>query len=670
MTAVPKTLTSFDVAAVVFELRERVTGAHIQNIYQHRQTFALKLRKPGHPTLTLLMEPGRSLHLTSYAFEKPATPPAFCMLLRRHLRNGVLVEIAQHEFERIAVFTIQTKEGAKMLVLELFGEGNLILLDSQGIVQHALRYKRMRDRNILRGERFQQAPSSGKNPFHLELKDLADLKRYTDLEVVRALTKVIGIGGTYAEEALLRARIDKSRRCESLGNDEMERILRAVQELVQPLERGEFTPCTVLDERRRAVDVVPLSLRRYDGLECQRFNSVNEALDEFYTQSRAEQETGIAAGEFEEEAARQRRILDGQQESLEKAREDAENMHRIGDAIYANFHHLQALTQRIMSERRNGKTWQEISAAIDMEKKRGEIPAVFFQSIDGKTLALKLAIDDLPFSLLLRDSVQENATVYYERAKKAKKKADGAEKAIHETLTSMDAVEQQKKTALEKVAKPVKKRRKTWYERFRWFHTSDGLLVVGGKDAVSNEILIKKHTAPHDLVFHADIEGAPFVIVKTEENPPSQQSINEAAQLAAAHSRAWKAHFSAIDVYWVYPDQVTKSPPSGESLSKGAFMIKGKKNYVRKTPLRLAIGTSTKTTPLALIGGPKDAVRNETDVYVEIAPGDYSSRELAGKIKQTLSRNASGELREAIAKISLEQIQALIPFGKGSIVSQ
>ena len=665
-----KTMTSFDLAAVVIELREQLPGAHVQNIYQKRRAFILKLHRSGQPAISLLIEPGKRLHLTSYLIEKPQTPPAFCMVLRRYLRNSVIAEVSQHEFERIVILKARTKEGEKRLIVELFGDGNIILVDSQNLIQQALVLKRMRDRNILPGEPYQHAPSSGKNPLCLDLRDLAELKKSEGMETVRALTRLLGIGGMYAEEALLRARIDKNKKCESLSDEELKRIFGALQELVQPLTLGRLDPCIIFDEKGKWMDAVPMPLKRYESLDCRKFKSVNEALDEFYTKAYAEQEKDLVAGEFEEENARQQRILDEQKESLERAKREAENMRKIADKIYAHFHQLQALTQRIMSEKKEQKTWQEIASKIEEEKKRGETPAIHFQSLDARNLTLTLSIDNLSFPLLLRDSVQENAATYYNRAKKAKKKAEGAEKAIKETLRSMGEIKKRGEVAVESVTKPAKKERKTWYQKFRWFHTSEGLLVVGGKDAVSNEVLIKRHTGPHDMVFHADIDGAPFVIMKAEGKAPSQQSISEAAQLAASHSRAWKTKFSAIDVYWVQLDQLSKTPPSGEYLSKGAFMVKGKKNYVRKTPLRLAIGIDAKATPPLLVGGPIEAIKTKTVVYVEIVPGDLSSRELAGRIKHTLNQKISKELREQVSRIPLEEIQALIPFGKGSMTNQ
>jgi predicted ribosome quality control (RQC) complex YloA/Tae2 family protein len=667
---VQKTLTSFGIAAVILELKERLQGARIQNIYQKGRIFILKLHQPSQPPMNLLIEPGKRLHLTSYVVEKPEKPPAFCMALRKHLRNSIITEISQHEFERIVILKARTKEGEFKLVVELFGDGNIILIDSRNLIKQALAFKRMRDRNILRRGPFEHAPSSGRNPLQLESAHLLDLKSFEGVGVVRALTRFLSIGGSYAEEVLLRAHLDKNKTCESLGDSELERIFNALRELVQPIELGKLEPCIVTNKSAGWVDAIPISLKKYEGLECKRFAGFNEALDEFYAKTLVVQEASVVSEKFGEHIARQQRILDEQKESLEKAKNEAEEMRRVGEKIYAHFHLLQALTQRIMNEKKEGKTWQQIVSAIEHEKRCGNAPAVYFESLDTKNLFLNLCIDDLSFHLTLRDSVQANASAYYERAKKNEKKTEGAQNAIKETLRAMDELKQQRGVAKEQVAKPKKKRRKAWYEKFRWFHSSEGLLVVGGKDAVTNEILIKKHTEHQDLVFHADMVGAPFVVVKTEGKTPSQQSISEAAQLAASYSRAWKAKFSSVDVYWVYPAQVSKTPPSGGYLPKGAFMIRGRKNYVRKTPLRLAIGIDTKATPPVLIGGPKKAVENKTQANVEIVPGDLSSKELANRIRHILKQKTPKRLQEEISKIPLEQIQAFIPSGNGSTANQ
>ena len=667
--AVRDTLTSLDIAAIVLELKDQLAGARINNIYQVRgKIFLLKLHKPNLSDLTLLIELGKRLHLTSYLLEKPKQPPSFCMMLRKHLRNSVINEISQHEFERIVIITTRTKSGQIKLVLELFGDGNIILVDSNGIIKQALRLKKMRDRNILRGELFQHAPTSGKNPLMTDLSDLLQLRTFKKLEVVKALTRLLSISGKYAEELLSRSEVEKTKNCESLEDHDINRIHRALKNIHLCLKHGRLEPSIILDEDGRWLEANPIPLRKNAGFRCRKFNNFNEALDEFYEKKVEERELRVVDNKIEENVAKQQRILHEQQETLKRAIKDAKTLKEAGDKIYSQFNTLQAFLGRIMDDKRRGKTWKEIISQIEKRKKHGTEPARFFQAIKTEKLLVELSIGNVPLSLSLRKSAQDNASIYYNKAKKAKKKVKGAEKAIVETQLRIEKLVQEREIELEEAAIPrAKRKKKLWYERFRWFFTSENLLVVGGKDAVTNEILIKKHLEPEDLVFHADLVGAPFVILKTNSQTPSKESIFQAAQLGASYSRAWKNKFSAVDVYWVHPSQVSKTPPAGEYIQKGAFMIRGKKNYVRKTPLQITIGINLKTELPIIIGGPKQAIETQTNVYVEIVPGYLKSGKLAKEILNILKRKVSKELKDQTSRIPINEIQAFIPFGNGEI---
>lgn len=110
---------------------------------------------------------------------------------------------------------------------------------------------------------------------------------------------------------------------------------------------------------------------------------------------------------------------------------------------------------------------------------------------------------------------------------------------------------------------------KEWYEKFRWMYSSDGFLIIGGKDASQNEILVKKHLEPTDIFAHADLPGGSVVVVKSGGKEIPDRTKAEAAAFAVAFSRAWKAGIGVADGYWVRPDQVTKAPPQGSTLARG-----------------------------------------------------------------------------------------------------
>jgi predicted ribosome quality control (RQC) complex YloA/Tae2 family protein len=678
-----KEFTSFDVAAVVRELKETVLDSRVGNVYQlNSKTLLFKLHKPDKPAFQLVLEAGKRLHLTSYAMEKPKVPPAFCMALRKYFRNGWLTGVEQHEFERVVIFSFKTKDGRLRLVLELFGEGNIILVNENGEILHALAYKRMRDRNILRGEVFRFAPPSGRNPFNVSREELwEELRNSGDVDVVRAIARFLSIGGIYAEEALLRAGVDKKKPCNALSDSDAYAIFDGLHGLLSHVTSGKSEPCIVLDDASGFVDVLPFWLRRYEGFGRQPYDSFNEALGEFYARVAAiERATaGVEVEELRREAERLKRIIEGQERALFEAKAKAESDRQVGDAIYAHASELQVLLDRFSAGKKGGKEWSAIVSGVLAEKRSGLKPSVFFEFLDSKGLAINVCVDGLRFGLSLRHKLYEDAGRFYESGKRSQQKLEGAKAALEDTRKKLVDVEAKIKEAeaLERV-KPFeaveelvqrKIKRKEWFEKFRWFVSPDGFLVVAGKDAVSNEVLIKKHAEPDDIVFHADIAGAPFVVVKTGGKEPSEQVLREAGEFAAAFSRGWREGFASADVYWVKPDQLSKGGPSGEYVPRGAFVVSGKRNWLRGIPLRVATGVIVEENgKVEFVGGPVDAVKIKTKASAIVVPGDQSGKELFRHVLNVLAGKVPKKQRENLLRASVEEIRDFIPYSKGRVL--
>ena len=243
-------------------------------------------------------------------------------------------------------------------------------------------------------------------------------------------------------------------------------------------------------------------------------------------------------------------------------------------------------------------------------------------------------------ALDFRKSVEENASGYFERSKKAKAKIDGARKAIEDHKLKLE-------TAREPVKKQVKKvgagRKAEWFEKFHWFISSDGLLVIGGRDATSNEIVIKKHAGPQDLVFHTDMAGSPFVVVKNEGGGEVPEATREeAAQLTAVFSRGWKNGMATLPVFSARPEQVTKTPNPGESLPKGAFVIRGELTYYSPR-MEYALGSYQEK----VMGGPLQAVRKHCGKAVVIVQGSDKVSDVAKAVQKRIG----GGLDEIIRKL-------------------
>ncbi len=194
-----------------------------------------------------------------------------------------------------------------------------------------------------------------------------------------------------------------------------------------------------------------------------------------------------------------------------------------------------------------------------------------------------------------RKSLNENAARYYERAKKMRAKVAGVRKALVDTERKLAELEQKiaanKEELLARPAAPLK-REKKWFEKFHYFTTSDGFLVIAGNDAKQNELIVSRHLQSTDLFMHAEIHGAPATIIKEGQKAP-ERSLLEAAQFSASYSSAWKNGLASVDVYAVKPEQVSKHS-HGEYVPKGGFMIKGERKWFRHTGLGLRLGVQEK----------------------------------------------------------------------------
>lgn len=234
----------------------------------------------------------------------------------------------------------------------------------------------------------------------------------------------------------------------------------------------------------------------------------------------------------------------------------------------------------------------------------------------------------------LGKGIEENASSYFEKAKKIKKKIEGAEIALKENLKRLSELSGKKeKELLEKSKeKNLIERKKEWYEKFRWFISSEGFLAIGGRDATSNEIVVKKHTDANDIVFHTDMAGSPFFVVKSEGKKIGEKTMEEAADATCTFSRVWKLGLHTTSVFYVSPEQVSKKTKSGEYMGKGAFMIYGKTNYI-DNQVNLAIGI---TKEQQVMSGPLEAVKKNCEKYVVLIQGNEKASSVAKYIKHKI----------------------------------
>jgi len=249
-------------------------------------------------------------------------------------------------------------------------------------------------------------------------------------------------------------------------------------------------------------------------------------------------------------------------------------------------------------------------------------------------------------TLWYNKSVHENAGYYFELAKKYRKKAHAAKEALRELEKKLE--EAKKKKEKEKPAVKLL-REKEWYEKFHWFFTSEGKLALGGRDAQQNDILYSRHIEQNDLFFHADIQGGSVVVLKNGKEASDQEKL-EAAQFAACFSKAWSSGFSYVDVYSAKPEQLAKSSP-GEYVAKGAIVVRGEKEWYKRTPLKLRVGLDEKGRVVVVPAFSKTKLKNE----LTIVPGKEEKGQVAKKLAKILN-------------VHPDELLSVLPSGKTSVV--
>jgi len=238
--------------------------------------------------------------------------------------------------------------------------------------------------------------------------------------------------------------------------------------------------------------------------------------------------------------------------------------------------------------------------------------------------------------IYINKSIEENASLYYEKAKKIHKKIAGAEKALAASTAKLKKLEKQQLKEKEQVKKTLKKE---WFEKFRWFVSSEGFLVIGGRDATTNEIIIKKHTEKGDIVFHTDMIGSPFFVVKAKSKNIGKKTIKEAADATITFSRAWKLGMQSTPVFHCKPEQLSKEAPSGEFVPRGGFITKGKLNYIENR-INCAIGLYNGK----IMAGPLESIEKNCEKCVKIESGRKKASDIAKQIRKKIG----GELDDII----------------------
>jgi predicted ribosome quality control (RQC) complex YloA/Tae2 family protein len=657
-------ISGFDVRRLVKDL-QKLAGAYLDKAYQlsgNELVFRFNIKGEGKAELYVNFK--GHLYLSTESKPKPEQPSTFAMVLRKHLSNAKVIAISQYEFDRIIVLDLY-KNNPFRLILELFGEGNAIIIrdDETGSKIINTLFQRSWSSRTLRPGHPYEFPPAMKNPDTASVDDISNSIKNSKKDLVRTLATDINLGGLYAEEVCFRTAIDKKTKAAELDDEQIRSVSDTIKRIFEEVESE--TGAHIIYSDDEPVDVIPFMLKLFDTNKTVPVPDLSAGLESYFSMAGIvdEKTRKDASSALTGEKARLLRQLEQQKEAMEKFKKTRAEKKMMADLIYQHYQLIESVLNRV-SELRKNYEWDEILDDEMVEFDELEELNPHDGSIKLKLTGPAEGTADVIIKLDFRLDVNRNAEIYYEAAKSAREKLEGASSALLVTEKSLNNIEDSIKrsvadaeAAASSTFQTPKRRKIFWFEKHKWFLSSDGFLVVAGSDASSNEKVVKKYLKQGDRYVHADLHGAPSAVVRKREGDVEQfpeRTLVEACNFAVVHSKAWSSGVGAASAYWVNADQVSKTPQTGEFVPKGAFIIRGKRNYVKDVELKVAIGMIEYEGVELLMCGPRTAVSQRTEKYLILSPGKTKKTNIAKKLS-------------SLFKISLDEIMKLLPPGDADI---
>jgi len=522
-------------------------------------------------------------------------------------------------------FTLQKKNKFE-LIIEFIPPGN-VLLTMDDVIIRAFKEKKWQDR-IVKPDFPYKLPPTRLNLPELKKTEFMRALKKAEKDLVRGLAINLNLGGLYAEELCIRAGVDKKKNVKNLLKEEVENVYTSFKELVKEI-KVKRKP-TVVFRNEEIFDITPIELEVHSGHKSKEFETLNQALS-FYLDQMEEEETAKDV-----EVERIKRIIKSQNDAVVKWEYEIGRAHRVADQIYEHYVEIEEILKQLKTD----KTFTSPVLKSYSPKTRTGV-------LDFKGEEIRIKTDK---------TIHQNAQVYYDKVKRARNKLEAVVVSIEKSTKDLiQATKRVKREQIEK-ARPAPRKKKLWFERYKWFISSEGFLVISGRDAKSNENIFRKHLKAGDRYVHADIPGAPSVVVKDGARA-SGTTLKEACQFSLAHSKAWSSGLASGTAYWVKPEQVSKTPESGEYLPKGAFVIRGKRNYLRRLEMELAVGEMEYENENVIMCSPPSVLEKISHKYIIFRPGEKKKNQFAKELGKKF-------------KVSVDDILPILPPGDVAVVEK
>ena len=546
------------------ELSDKLTGGRITKIVQSEADELLLTIKNNANQYRLLLSASASLplvYLTDKNKPAPMTAPGFCMLLRKHLGGGRIVDVSQPSLERILHFHIEHLDEMgdlcrKTLIVELMGKhSNLIFCKEEGMILDSIKHVSLAVssvREVLPGRTYFIPHTQDKlDPLTADPAEMVVAICEKPMALSKAIyTTLTGFSPVMAEELCHRASVESARPAGALEAPEREMLAHQLLRLIEAVRNGEFAPHLYYNEAKEPVEFSAVPLTMYEEMSAQPFESISALLESYYA-------TKNTLTRIRQKSSDLRRIV---QTALDRSRKKYD---------------LQSRQLSDTEKREKYKIWGELIHTYGYGVPEGakSMQALNYYTNEEVTIPLDPTL-----------SAQENAKKYFDKYGKLKRTFEAVTTLLAETKAEVEHLESVQ-TALdmalseedlvqikEELVESGYIRRKGGGKKVKvtskpyHYVSSDGFDIYVGKNNFQNDELTFQFATGNDWWFHA--KGAPgsHVIVKTNGQELPDRTFEEAGRLAAYYSK--NRGGDKVEIDYIQKKQVKK--PGG---AKPGFVV-------------------------------------------------------------------------------------------------
>ena len=599
------TLAGIELVYLVKDIGEKTSGYYASNIWGiNRNSLLFKLHHPTKPDI-MLMVSSIGMWITDKKIDS-IEPNKMLRRLRSDLLRAKLTKIEQIGTERIAYFTFTNFEKEFTLIVEFFGDGNIILCNEERKILALLHSIDVRHRQLRVGLEYAPPPEDGVDVLNLTKESFREL--FSTSGIGKTIGRGLGLPKKYVEEIIRLSGIDPKKPSNEVTNEEFEALYEIITSTLSKVTQGPHDPSVIIEDDVH--DAYPIRFSD-DNLNAKKVDSFNEGLDIVFTEEILEKGKSLFSSPADKKIESLEKTLTEQKNAINVVLEKSKIIAEVANLLFT----MTSAGQHDIRNEMITNSLKEKNAEIISEK------GVPYMKINES----KIQID--PDS-----SLPTIASKLFDESKKQKGAVKSIEKLMKKTESKLEKTIEKGEIAKGAVGfKEVRK--KSWFERYRWFYTSDEVLAVGGRDSSSNSAIIRKYLEKNDKVFHAEVHGSPFFLLKGEDEELLPLSLEEVANATVCFSRAWQISAYGMSSFWVNPDQVKKGAPTGQSMAKGAFMINGTRNFIKVSSLKLAVGIFKQDEDYLLVCGPPEPIKKKCLCYAVIEPGGSTMSDVAKKIR-------------------------------------